>query len=80
MLNYKHETHALAHLNLSVSRLKCIIQRTCGGQRTHGTTFRVLKVTSQVTMPGAESAVYDWLVAVVAGELHVQSRLPVSAA
>jgi len=32
------------------------------GQRTHGTTFRVLKVTSRVATPGAESAVYDWLV------------------
>jgi len=25
------------------------------GQRTHGTTFRALKVTSQVATPGAES-------------------------
>ena len=32
------------------------------GQRTHGTTFRALKVTSQVATPGAESAVYDCLV------------------
>jgi len=32
------------------------------GQSTHGTTFRTLKVTSQVTTPGAESAVYDCLV------------------
>jgi len=32
------------------------------GQRTHGTTFRTLKVTSQVAAPGAESAVYDCLV------------------
>jgi len=31
-------------------------------QRTHGTTFRALKVTSQVATPGAESAVYDFLV------------------
>jgi len=28
------------------------------GQRTHGTTFRALKVTSQVAAPGAESAVW----------------------
>jgi len=32
------------------------------GQRTHGTTFRALKVTCQVTTPGAESAVSDCLV------------------
>ena len=32
------------------------------GQRTHGTTFRALKVTSRVAKPGAESAVYDCLV------------------
>jgi len=30
--------------------------------RTHGTTFRALKVTSQVATPGAESAVCDCLV------------------
>ena len=29
------------------------------GQQTHGTTFRALKVTSQLTTPGVESAVYD---------------------
>ena len=34
------------------------------GQRTHGTTFRALKVTSQVATPGAESAVRDCSVAV----------------
>ena len=27
------------------------------GQLTHGTTFRAIEVTSQVTTPGAESAV-----------------------
>jgi len=32
------------------------------GQRTHGTTFRALRVTSQVATPKAESAVYDCLV------------------
>jgi len=31
-------------------------------QRTHGTTFRALNATTQVAIPGAESAVYDWLV------------------
>jgi len=32
------------------------------GQRTHGTSFRALKATSQVATPGAVSAVYDCLV------------------
>ena len=32
------------------------------GPRTHGTTFRALKVTFRVATPEAESAVYDWLV------------------
>ena len=32
------------------------------GQRTHGTTFRALKVTFQLATPGAESAVCDCLV------------------
>ena len=31
-------------------------------QRTHGTTFRALKVTCQVATLGAESAVYDCLI------------------
>jgi len=35
---------------------------TVAGQRTHGTTFRALEVTSEVATPGAESAVYDCLV------------------
>ena len=33
-----------------------------GGQRTHGTTFRALKITSQAATSGVESAVYDCLV------------------
>ena len=37
------------------------------GQRTHGTTFRALKVTSQVATAGAESAVYDCLVSTELG-------------
>jgi len=32
------------------------------GQRTHGTTFQALNVTSQVATLGAESAVYDCFV------------------
>jgi len=54
-------------------QLKCSAHATLGsaidcavipvaGQRAHGTTFRVLKVTSHVAAPGAESAVYDCLV------------------
>jgi len=35
---------------------------TWEGQRTHGTTFRAFKVTPQLAIPGAESAVYDCLV------------------
>ena len=34
------------------------------GERTHGSTSRALKVTSQVATPGAESVVYDCLVMV----------------
>jgi len=37
----------------------CAVIPVTTGQRTHGTTFRALKVTSQVATPGAESAVYD---------------------
>jgi len=37
------------------------------GQRTHGTTFRALKVTSQVATAGAESAIYDCLVSTELG-------------
>jgi len=35
------------------------------GKRTHGTTFRELKVTFRVATPGAESAVYHCLVVVI---------------
>ena len=38
------------------------------GQRTHGTTYRALKVTFQVATTGAESAVCDCLVVVVEPE------------
>ena len=41
------------------------------GQRTHGTTFRAFKVTSQVATPGAESAVYDCLVFASVGLLFL---------
>jgi len=42
------------------------------GQRTHGTTFRALKVTSQVATLGAESAVYDCVVYVAS----LRTRVP----
>ena len=35
------------------------------GQRTPRTTFQALKVTFEVATPGAESAIYDYLVGVV---------------
>jgi len=44
------------------------------GQRTHGTTFRTLKVTSRVATPGAVSAVYDWLVEVAARIQYIRER------
>ena len=40
------------------------------GQRTHGTAFQVLKVTTQVAKPGAESAVYDCLVVLGSVFIH----------
>jgi len=44
------------------------------GQRTHGSTFRALKVSSQVATSGAESAVYDCLVCLYEGS-NLISRL-----
>ena len=41
------------------------------GQRTHGTTFRALKVTSQVATLGTESAVYDDLAATFAAVVSI---------
>jgi len=52
------------HLGLG-SKLCAVIP--VAGQRTHGTTFRAFKVTSRVATTGAESAVYDCLVAIGAG-------------
>jgi len=48
-----------AHAALGLA-INCAVLPTAG-QRTHGTTFRALRVTSQVATPGAESAVYDCL-------------------
>ena len=49
-----------AHAALGLAIVFAVIP--VAGQRTHGTTFLALKVTSQVATPGAESAVYDCLV------------------
>jgi len=35
--------------------------KLCAGQRTHGTIFQALKVTSHVATPEAECAVHDRL-------------------
>ena len=60
--------HKLRLLNVA-AQLKCSAPAALGfaiipvaGQRTHGTTFRMLKVTSQVASPGVESAVCGYLV------------------
>ena len=53
-----------AHVALGLGYRLCAVLPVAG-QRTHGTTFRALKVTSQVAAPGAESAVYGCLVFVI---------------
>jgi len=53
-----------AHAALGLA-IGCAQYYQFAGQRTHGTTFRALKVTSQVAAPGAESAVYGCLVFVI---------------
>jgi len=45
------------------------------GQRTHGTTFRALIVTSRVATPGADSAVYDCLVLIMSPVYVYAERL-----
>jgi len=45
----------------SVNRISFYLSNQ-GGSQEHGTTFRALKVTSQLATAGAESAVYDCLV------------------
>ena len=49
-----------AHAVFGLATNCCAI--TPDRQRTHGTTFRALKVTFHVATPGAESTVYDCLV------------------
>ena len=51
-----------AHASLGLAMLLLCAVIPVVGQRTHGTTFRALKVTFQVATPGPESAVYDCLV------------------
>jgi len=51
----KRSTHAV--LGLAINQLCAVIP--VAGQRTHGTTFRALKVTSQVATPGAVSALLN---------------------
>jgi len=54
-----------AHAALGLAIKMCAVIPVAG-QRTHGTNFRALRVTSQVAKPGGgeESAVYDCLVVI----------------
>ena len=45
-----------AHATLGLAINRCAVIPVAG-QRTHGTTFRAVKLTSQVATLGAESAV-----------------------
>jgi len=56
----QRKSSAHAALGLAINCVCAVIPVAV--QRTHGTTFRALKVTPQVATPGAESAVYDCLV------------------
>jgi len=47
---------AVAHATLGLAINWCAVIPVAG-QRTHGTTFRAVKLTSQVATLGAESAV-----------------------
>ena len=53
-----------AHAALGLAINLCAVLPVAG-QRTHGTIFLALKVTFRVATPGAESAIYDWLVGTV---------------
>jgi len=52
-----------AHAALGLAIKMCAVIPVAG-QRTHGTNFRALRVTSQVVKPGGGSAVYDCLVVI----------------
>ena len=54
-------TEARCTRSLGLGYKLCVVM-PAAGQRTHGPTFRALKVTSCVAAPGAESAVHDCLV------------------
>ena len=59
----RYVTSQLGQLSLASLRGRLIeYQHRLTGQRTHGSTYRALKVTPEVAASGAESAVYDWLV------------------
>jgi len=60
MLDVAAQLKRSAHAALGLA-INCAVIPVAG-QRTHGTTFRVLEVTSKVATPGAESAVYDCLI------------------
>ena len=60
LLDVAAQLQRSAHAALGLA-INCAVIPVAG-QRTHGTTFRALKVTSQVATPGAESAVCDCLV------------------
>ena len=60
LLDVAAQLQRSAHAALGLA-ISCAVIPVAG-QRTHGTTFRALKVTSLVATPGAESAVCDCLV------------------
>jgi len=60
LLDVAAQLKCSAHASLGLATNCAVIP--VAGQRTHGTTFRVLKVTSQVATTGAESAVCEYLV------------------
>ena len=60
LLDVASQLNCSAHAALGLAVLCAVIP--VAGQQMHGTTFRMLKVFSQVSTPGAESAVYDCLV------------------
>ena len=65
------------HMHLWLGYKLCAVILVTG-QRTHGTTFRALKVTSQVATPGAESAVRDCLVPCACVAFHRLQSLSVT--
>jgi len=60
LLDVASQLKCSAHAALGLAVLCAVIP--VAGQQMHGITFRTLKVFSQVSTPGAESAVYDCLV------------------